>query len=205
MEEIAPGIYHWTSYRDTIKQDVHSYYVPEAAALIDPMEPDEGLDWFAGRETPERILLTNRHHYRHSGRFADRFGSNVLCHKAGLHEFEGGPAVKGFEFGEQVAPGITAHEVGSICPEESALHIQAGGGALCVADGVVNWPGRPGLNFVPDYLLGDDPEGVKEGLRSAYGRLADELDFDVLLMAHGDPVTGGARKTLRAFAGEGSS
>jgi hypothetical protein len=46
---------------------------------------------------------------------------------------------------------------------------------------------------------------VKEGLRSAYRRLADELDFEVLLMAHGDPVTGGARKTLRAFAGEDSS
>jgi hypothetical protein len=205
MEEIVPGIFHWIAFHDGIHQDVHSYYVPDAAALIDPMEPDEGLDWFAERVPPERILLTNRHHYRHSGRFVDRFGSRVLCHKAGLHEFEGGPAVQGFEFGREVAPGIFAHEVGSICPEESALHVAAGGGALSVADGVVQWPGKAGLAFVPDGLLGDDPEGVKDGLRAAYRRLADELEFDTLLMAHGNPVASGARETLRAFASADSS
>ncbi|HEY7631135.1 MAG TPA: hypothetical protein VH817_10560 [Thermoleophilaceae bacterium] len=200
MEEIAPGIFHWTAFHNGIGMDVHSYYVPESAALIDPMEPDEGLDWFAERVAPERILLTNRHHYRHSGRFVDRFGCRVLCHKAGLHEFEGGPAVQGFQFGREVAPGITAQEVNSLCPEESALHIEAGKGALSVADGVVEWPGRPGLAFVPDNLIGDNAEEVKDGLRAAYGRLADELEFDTLLMAHGNPVAGGGREALRAFA-----
>jgi hypothetical protein len=200
MQEIAPGIFHWTAYHDGIKQDVHSYYVPASATLIDPMQPGEGLDWFAERETPEHILLTNRHHYRHAGRFVDRFGSRVRCHKSGLHQFRGGPAVEGFQFGDEVAPGITAHEVGSLCPEESALHIQAGGGALSVADGVVEWPGQPGLAFVPDFLLGDDPEGVKDGLRAAYSRLAGELEFESLLMAHGNPVAGGGREALRAFA-----
>jgi hypothetical protein len=198
MQEIAPGIFHWTAFHEGIGQNVHSHYVPEARALIDPMEPAEGLDWFAEHGAPERILLTNRHHYRHSGRFVDRFGCRVYCHRSGLHEFEGGPAVAGFRFGDRVAPGITAHEVASICPEEAALHIQAGPGALSCADGVVQW-GSPALAFVPDSLLGDDPKEVKRGLREAYGRLADELEFDILLMAHGDPVIGGARETLRAF------
>jgi hypothetical protein len=204
MQEIAPGIFHWTAFRETIRQQVHSYYLPGSAALIDPMEPEEGLDWFAERTPPERILLTNRHHYRHSGRFVDRFGCRVLCHKSGLHEFEGGPAVQGFAFGDEVAPGITAHEVDTICPEESALYIEAGGGAISVADGVVEWPGRPGLSFVPDNLIGDDPEAVKDGLRAAYRRLTDELEFENLLMAHGNPVTGGARETLRQFVDSGS-
>src|SRR5919204_2198678 len=84
MQEIAPGIFHWTAFRETISQDVHSYYVVDAVTLVDPMEPEQGLDWFAEHGPPERILLTNRHHYRHSGRFADRFGCRVLCHKAGL-------------------------------------------------------------------------------------------------------------------------
>jgi hypothetical protein len=198
MQEIAPGLFHWTTFHEGIRQDVHSHYVPEARALIDPMQPAEGLDWFAEHGPPERILLTNRHHYRHSGRFVDRFGCRVYCHRSGLHEFEGGPAVEGFKFGDTLAPGITAHEVASICPEESALHIEAGGGALSCADGVVQ--GDSGLAFVPDFLIGDDPEEVKRGLRAAYKRLAEELDFDVLLMAHGDPVIGGARETLRAFA-----
>jgi hypothetical protein len=198
MEEIAPGIYHWTAFHEGIRQNVHSHYVPEAGALIDPMEPAEGLDWFAEREAPERILLTNRHHYRHSGRFVDRFGCRVYCHRSGLHQFEGGPAVEGFEFGDTLAPGITAHEVDALCPEETALHIAAGGGALSVADGVVQW-GSPALAFVPDSLIGDNPEEVKQGLRDAYRRIAEELDFDILLMAHGDPVIGGARETLLAF------
>jgi hypothetical protein len=205
MQELAPGIFHWTAFHERIRKPVHSYYVAEGAALIDPMEPDEGLDWLAEHGPPERILLTNRYHYRHAGRVAERFGCPVLCHRAGLHKFVGGPPVRGFDFGDEVAPGITAHEVGAICPEESALHIAAGGGALSVADGVVRWEDGGPIGFVPDLLLGEDAETVKEGLREAYRRLADELDFELLLMAHGDPVLGGAKDTLRAFASTGPS
>jgi glyoxylase-like metal-dependent hydrolase (beta-lactamase superfamily II) len=161
------------------------------------MQPEEGIEWFAGHGPPERILLTNRHHYRHSGRFVDRYGCRVLCHRAGLHEFEGGPAVTGFSFGDELAPAITAREVGAICPEETALHIERGGGALAFADGLVSRPnGR--LSFVPDRLLGDDPEAVKRGLRESFGRLL-ELDFDSLLFAHGKPRLGDGKQALREF------
>jgi hypothetical protein len=44
----------------------------------------------------------------------------------------------------------------------------------------------------------DDPEQTKAGLRDAYRRLL-ELDFDVLLLAHGDPVVGEAKQALRDF------
>ena len=56
------------------------------------------------------------------------------------------------------------------------------------------------LAFVPDSLLGDDPEGVKRGLREAYRRLCDELEFENLTLAHGPPIVGGAREALRAFS-----
>ena len=49
----------------------------------------------------------------------------------------------------------------------------------------------------------DDPEQTKAGLREAYHRLLG-LDFDILLMAHGDPVVGGAREELATFAGRAS-
>lgn len=201
MQEIAPGIFHWSAFHEGIRQDVHSYYVAPAAAMIDPMQPDEGLDWFAEHAPPGRALLTNRHHYRHCARFAERFGIEVLCHNSGLHEFDGGPDVLGFDWGDEVAPGITAHEVDAICPEEAALHVQHGGGALAVADGVVRPQGPDAdLGFVPDFLLGDEADRVKQGLSAAYSRLADELEFECLLMAHGEPVVGGARDTLREFA-----
>ncbi len=43
----------------------------------------------------------------------------------------------------------------------------------------------------------DDPAGTKRGLAGAYQRLL-ELDFDLLLLAHGEPVTADARGAARA-------
>ena len=44
----------------------------------------------------------------------------------------------------------------------------------------------------------DDPDGDKAGLRAAYRRLL-ELDFDLLLLGHGNPVVGDAKEQLEAF------
>jgi hypothetical protein len=44
----------------------------------------------------------------------------------------------------------------------------------------------------------DDPERDKAGLRAAYRGLL-ELDFDLLLLAHGGPVAGDGKEQLRAF------
>jgi hypothetical protein len=46
----------------------------------------------------------------------------------------------------------------------------------------------------------DDPEDTKGALRAAYGRLAQTLEFDALLVAHGPPLPSGGREALRAFA-----
>jgi hypothetical protein len=197
MKEIGPGIHHWTAVHPRIQTEVSSYYVEPAATLVDPLLPPEGIEWFHSRRPPERIVLTNRHHYRHCDEIRAEFGCPVLVSEPGLHEFEGGPEVEGFAFGEVVAEGITAHEVGAICPDEAALHIDLGDGFLSVADGVVNYDG---LRFVSDNLIGDDPETVKEGLRSAYRRLC-ELDFDGLLCAHGDPIPSGGKEALEEFVG----
>jgi hypothetical protein len=196
VNEIVPGVLHWKAVHPKLKIEVSSYFLPDAGTLIDPLLPPDGLDALRGENEPQRIVLTNRHHLRNSEEFAREFGCTVHCHEAGLHEFEGGPEVEGFAFGDELTPGVVAHEVGVICPEETALHISAGDGVLSVADGVISYDG---LRFVPDHYLGDDPEGIKRGLREAYGRLCD-LEFDALLVAHGDPIPNGARDQLREFA-----
>jgi hypothetical protein len=119
-----------------------------------------------------------------------------------MHEFEGTEReVEPFAWGEEVAPGIVAHEVGVLCPDESALHIRHGAGALAVADGVVRFRSAD-LGFVPDHLLGDDPQAIRRGLRASYARLLD-LDFDALLLAHGEPFAHGGKDALRAFTDGG--
>ena len=197
MNEILPGVHHWTARHPRIKRDVSSYYLERERVLIDPMLPADGIGWWDGRESPTQILLTNRHHYRQSGAFIEAFGCAVRCNSAGMYEFTAGEPVEPFEPGDVIEGGIIVHEVGAISPDETALEI-TDHRALACADGLVRFDaGAP--SFVPDHLMGDDPDAVKRGLRDAYGRLA-ELEVDNLLLAHGDPVIGGGRDALRAVA-----
>ena len=87
MQEILPGIFHWMTFHHGIEQDVHSYHIAvlDPPVLIDPRVPAEGLGWFKAHKPPLHIYLTNRHHYRQSGRFEDYYGTKVWCHKDGLH------------------------------------------------------------------------------------------------------------------------
>ena len=87
MKEILPGIYHWTQAHPKIKIDVSSYYLKPERALIDPLIPDEGLDWFA-EFPPENIYLSIRHHYRHCGEFRKEYGCTVWCVEQGGGKYE---------------------------------------------------------------------------------------------------------------------
>jgi len=206
MHEVLPGVWHWPAEHPQIHVAVSSYWLEEAAVLIDPLlPPDAGLEWFAARPAaPRAILLSNRHHYRESARFVERFGCTVHCNRAGLHEFTHGEVVEGFDIGERLPGGAVAHAVGAICPDDTALYLPAQR-ALVLADGVVRGgpQGRDGaLGFVPDGLM-DEPEQTKQGLLAACARLLDELDFEHLLLAHGGPVIGDGRERLRELLRDG--
>lgn len=195
MDEVIPGVWHWTAVHPRIETEVSSHFVAGSGTAIDPLLPEEGIEWFEGRGV-QRVLLSNRHHLRHAEALAKRFGCPILCHEAGLHEFEGGPDVQGFGFGERLAADVTALEMGAICPEDTVLRIDAGDGALLFADALIHYGA---LGFVPDKLIGDDAEGVKARVRERAAALAEE-EFDHLLFAHGTPLIGGGRDSLRAFA-----
>jgi hypothetical protein len=198
MREIAAGLFHWTARHEKIHMDVSSYCLVAERVVIDPMIPSEGLDWFDQHGVPEHIVLSIGHHDRHAWRLRDAFGSVVHCSRHGLHRIEGRGPVEAFDVGDELPGGVVVHEVGVLCPDEHALHIPAHD-ALACADGVVRWPGSDALAFVPDQYM-DDPEQTKAGLRNAYRRLLD-LDFDLLLLAHGDPIVGGGKEALREFSG----
>jgi hypothetical protein len=197
VKEIVPGIWHWVELHPRIKVPVSSYYLPAERVVIDPLAPSSGLDFFEELGGPTDVLLTNRHHYRSSGVFAERFGATVRCVREGMHEFTHGEVVEPFDFGDELPGGIVAHRVGAICPDETALHIPARD-ALAVADGAVRMEEAGELGFVPDFLM-DNPEQTKEGLRAAYRRLA-ELEFHHLLLAHGEPIVDTGREALATFA-----
>src|SRR3712207_7652035 len=56
-------------------------------------------------------------------------------------------------FRSEIAPGVTALEVGGIAPDDTALYIAHGDGVLSIGDAVIRIGGR--LGFVPDFLWGD--------------------------------------------------
>jgi len=201
MNEIQPGIWHWPAYYDSIGMNVHSYWIEPAGIVLDPMvPPDAGLEWWDDREVkPQQVVLTIGLHWRESEEFAKRFGIPIVAPKPALHRYEGTDRnPETFEWGDEIAPGVTAIEVGGIAPDEAALHIAHGDGAVAIADGAIRTSGGGPLMFVPDGLMGDDPEKVKAALRDSFRGLLTR-EWDTMLMAHGEPIPSGAPKALKDF------
>jgi hypothetical protein len=188
VEEIAPGVWHWTALRESIGSEVSSYYLAEERVALDPMLPPERPDWFR----PEHAILTTRHHDRE----AWQLDCTVWVVEQGAHELEGRGEFRTYAWGNELPGGLVAYEVGALSPDETALH-SAAHRALAAGDGVIRWEADGPLGFVPDRYM-DAPDRDKAGLRAAYQQLL-ELDFDLLLLAHGNPVVGDAKEQLQAF------
>ena len=191
MEELTPEIRHWTAVHPNIGWVVSSYWLPGLRVLLDPLQVPDEVDGV------EEIVLSNRHHKRSAFEARERFGAVVRVPRVGLHEFAEGDPVEPYDFGEALGGGaITPYQVTELWPDDGALHIPSLE-ALAIADTVLSDGGR--LEFAPDECFGDraaEQRSIREGL----GRLADELDFRHLLLAHGPPLPNDGRERLREFA-----
>lgn len=194
MQEIAPGIHHWTAYRDTIGTTVSSHWIEPAGVVIDPLVPDEGLEAFD--VAPQQVVLTTGLHTRHAERFAEAFSIPIRAPREAADRLGDRLVFDPYTDGEELAPGVRAVHIGVLCPDEYALHITAAEGAIAFADGLHHHDGP--LGFFSDDLLGDDPEEVKRGLKEQFRALL-ERDFEHLLFAHGDPIVGDGKRALRDF------
>ena len=206
MQELIPGILHWRPFNDSIGEYVGSHYAEAldggGPTLIDPLLDADGaeLRQIAERGAPARIVLSIGLHRRSVERLSDEFGCPAMCHRAGVGRLDDlSVPIEPFECGDELAPGITAVAMGAIAPDDAALHIGAGDGALLFGDGLMRYGGE--LGFAPDSLLGDDPVAVRGAMEeSVIAVLEMDLEFDHLLFAHGDPLVGGGREALRRFA-----
>ena len=205
MNEVLPGVFHWSALHPKIRQVVHSHYWAPGETVIDPLLPDDSkpvLDELRDRGV-QQVVLSNRHHWRSSSDLRDAFpDAPVLCNDRGLYEYaaDDGRDVEPFAVGSLLAPGMRALDVGGICDDDTGLLLDTAGGTLLFADALIVWDGK--LAFVPDWLLGDPTEDKRDML-SAFERLLDEQEFDNLLFAHGEPWINGGREALRAFVDSG--
>ena len=190
MHEIAPGICHWTAEHPNIGTEVSSYWLPGLKVLLDPLAVPAEVD------DVDHIVLANRHHQRDALEARERFGATVHAPRAGAHEFEDNAPIEFYDFGKAFAGGaITAHQVTELWPDDSALHIPSLS-ALSIADTVVNF--GDGLQLVPDNLMGD-AEAERRGILEGLAGLAERLEFEHLLLAHGAPIADDGRDRLREF------
>jgi hypothetical protein len=191
MHQIAPGIRHWTAKHPKHGLEVSSYWLPELRTLLDPVAVPGEV------EGVEHIVLSNRHHRRDMLAAHERFGAPIRAPRVGMHEFEADDPVEPYEFEQPLVGGaITPYQVTELWPDDCVLHIPSVN-ALAVADTVTHYGDE--LELVPDGYM-DDPDAESRGIREGLARLADRLDFEHLLMAHGTPIAGEGRERLRAFA-----
>ena len=196
MNEILPGVWHWTAQHPNIHRPVSSYFLEDAGVLLDPLLPDgAGVDVFGDWQV-QQIVLTCRHHRRSVPELAAHYGARVRVPRNGLDDWEGEDfAVEPYDPADEVAPGVVAQQLECIAPDDEVLHVHAGLGALAFGDGLHRMAGD--IAFMPDALM-DEPETVKARTIVRLRELL-ELDFDALLFAHGDPVPSGGRDALIAF------
>jgi glyoxylase-like metal-dependent hydrolase (beta-lactamase superfamily II) len=198
MQEIAPGVHHWTAHHPDIGMRVSCHYIEPAGIVLDPLEPEDGWGFFDALDRPPRqVVLTSCLHWRHSDRFRERCGATIRAPAPGLHRWEGTDReAEPYDVGDEIAPGVVALEIGGIAPDDMALHIQHGAGAIAFADALV-MPPDGALAYMPDFLWDDPPteqEAVRDSLRGVL-----ERDFDALLFAHGYPIASGGHSTLGDF------
>ncbi len=193
MREVLPGVFSWTWFAERFGYDFNGYYFADSKLAVDPVEMPAGVvDELAAKEV-ERIVLTNRNHFRDAQKLKLRTGARIAVHPAD-HAFVVGKGVEvddALEHGQTVGPfrvlaaeGKSPGEVALYWPERRLLLI----GDACVGRA----PGTLGL--LPDAVIDDKPR-----LLASLRRLADEVDFDTLLLGDGHSIATGAKAALRAL------
>jgi len=195
MRELLPGLFHWTTEHPNLGQEVSSHYMRDAAAVIDPLVPPEGLGAVRDLGPVDHVVLSCRHHDRDHAEFVAEFGAAFHVSEAGVQEYPG-EAVEPYPIGPAIVPGINAVANGPIAPDDTVLRLEVEGGALLFADSLLRSDSE--LSFMPDSLLGDDPDRVRSDITAALAGLLD-LEFDTLLFAHGDPLVRGGHDALAEF------
>jgi hypothetical protein len=209
-QQLAEGLWRWTArhpewHPGEFGSEVVSFALRagDETILIDPLlPPDPGPALgLIERELGDRlaILISIPYHVRSSKEIRDRFRGEVETtiwgHRACRKRLADGDGFHAFEPGDALPGGVSAHRIGKPRRQETPLLLPSHR-ALVFGDAVAEVGGE--LRVWSDRRVDADVsrfyhERFNPTLEALLG-----LDFDRVLVTHGQPVLAGGREALEA-------
>jgi hypothetical protein len=209
-ELLADGLWRWTArhpewHPGEFGSEVASFAVTtgDDLLLIDPLLPPEPqsvldlIDEVLGRRVA--ILISIPYHVRSSEdiwrRYRDRTDCAIWGHAACAKRLRDRKGFHQIELGVPLPAGVSAHAIGRPRRQETPLYIPSQG-ALVFGDAVVEVDGRLRV-----WATGKVDQRRVRWYRERFNPTLEpllEIDFDRVLVTHGQPVLADGRAELRA-------
>jgi hypothetical protein len=204
VNELAAGLWRWTArhpewHPGQWGSEVACFAVDagDVMLLIDPLieQPDQ-LDAIVNK--PVAILITIPYHVRSAEELWKRYGKDaettIHGHPAAAKRLEDRSAFHAIEPGTALPGGVTAHAIGKPRRYETPLHLPSHK-ALVFGDAVAESAGRL-VVWSSERIDAKIERFYRERFNPTLEPLL-ELDFDNVLVTHGQPVLGGGKRALR--------
>jgi len=191
VEEIAPGLYHWSLQDDRIHTETHSYAIAtdDGTVLIDPLPLEE--DALKSLGDIRAICLTGRFHQRSAWRYQKQFGVPVYA-PTGAEGLEG-TQDHWYADGDELPGGLRAvHAPGPTDVHYVFLYDHPQGKVLFLADLLSRRSANNYFTFVPRTYQ-DYPDQTRDSVRF----LMENYDIEILCPNHGAPVLQDGNSALK--------
>jgi hypothetical protein len=215
MQKLTDGLWRWTARHPDWHPGAFGAEVACFAAragdtmlLIDPLLPPEPDAVLRVVEDALRdrlaILITIPYHVRSSEelwkRYRDRAETTIHGHRACTKRLSDTSGFREIEPGVSLPGGVTAHTIGKPRRYEMPLHLPSHD-ALAFGDAIAEVDGRL-VMWAEDRVDEKVSAFYRERFAPSAAPLLD-LDFDNVLVTHGQPIMGGGKDALRkALDGE---
>lgn len=193
MMRLGEGLYTWSRFDPEKLYNFNGFLIraSEGTALIDPPVPSADDEAYLERLgfKPDLIVITNRNHLRGREWFLAKNPAPTAMHEDEVEQ-ACVPVERRLKEGDVLPGGLAVVHLPGKSPGEIALY-WAARGLLIIGDALISPAGA--LKLIPEAKL-DDPVL----LRSSLEKLR-QLEFDVLLLADGEPILRDARRKVDEF------
>jgi hypothetical protein len=209
MQKLTDALWRWTARHPEWHPGAFGAEVACFAAqagdttlLIDPLLPSEPDAVLRAVEDALRdrlaILITIPYHVRSSEelwkRYRDRAETSIHGHRACMKRLSDTSGFREIEPGASLPGGVTAHTIGKPRRYEMPLHLPSHD-ALVFGDAIAEVDRRL-VMWAEDRVDEKVSAFYRERFAPSAAPLLD-LDFDNVLVTHGQPIIGGGKDALR--------